>query len=95
MNNITKLGNLVHKFVAEFDVLRNERDNAVKKNGDIEIELKKAKVTINEFKNNGIEIQDTSENDLKIENKKREIINRIDNIIDSIDSMDLNNVTNV
>jgi len=48
MNNIVKLETLVHKFVKDYDNLRMERDNAVENSKDIEIDLEKAKETINE-----------------------------------------------
>ncbi|MFC1539124.1 hypothetical protein ACFL6H_06860 [Candidatus Latescibacterota bacterium] len=95
MNNIAKLGNLVHKFVEEFDDIRIERDRTVKKTGEIEIELKKANETINEFKKNKSVIENPQVNNVNIENKKREIINQIDLIIGNIDNLNLGNITDV
>jgi|GEM_PF-3920123 seryl-tRNA synthetase len=94
MNNITKLDRLVHKFVDEIDDLRSERDTAVKKTGDIETELIEAYATINEFKISGKDVQAAPDDDQQIETKKNEIIKQINYIIDSIDSLDLNNITN-
>ncbi|MFC1540962.1 hypothetical protein ACFL50_00790 [Candidatus Latescibacterota bacterium] len=95
MNNIAKLGNLVHKFLEELDDLRIERDSAVKKTGKIEIELKKANETINEFEKNKSVIENPQENNVNSENKKREIINQIDLIIENIDNLNLGNITDV
>ena len=49
MNNIVKLETLVHKFVKEYDNLRMEKNNVIENSEDIEIELEKAKETINQL----------------------------------------------
>ena len=96
MNNIVKLETLVHKFVKEYDNLRMERNNVIENSEDIEIELEKAKETINELKQN-YENFDRMENtsESNIENKKSEIIKQIKFIITRIDSLNFGNVTDV
>ena len=96
MNNIVKLETLVHKFVKEYDNLRMERNNVIENPKDIEIELEKAKETINELKQN-YENFDRMENtsESNIENKKSEIIKQIKFIIARIDGLNFGNVTDV
>jgi len=96
MNNIVKLETLVHKFVKEYDNLRMERNNVIGNSKDIEIELEKAKETINELKQN-YENFDRMENtsESNIENKKSEIIKQIKFIIARIDGLNFGNVTDV
>lgn len=96
MNNIVKLETLVHKFVKEYDNLRMERNNVIGNSKDIEIELEKAKETINELKQN-YENFDRMENtsESNIENKKSEIIKQIKFIITRIDGLNFGNVTDV
>lgn len=96
MNNIVKLETLVHKFVKEYDNLRMERNNVIENSEDIEIELEKAKETINELKQN-YENFDRMENtsESNIENKKSEIIKQIKFIITRIDGLNFGNVTDV
>ena len=94
MNNIVKLETLVHKFVKEYDNLRMERNNVIENSEDIEIELEKAKETINKLKQN-YENFDRMENtsESNIENKKSEIIKQIKFIIARIDGLNFGNVT--
>ena len=96
MNNIVKLETLVHKFVKEYDNLRMERNNVIENSEDIEIELEKAKETINKLKQN-YENFDRMENtsESNIENKKSEIIKQIKFIIARIDGLNFGNVTDV
>ena len=96
MNNIVKLETLVRKFVKEYENLRLERDNILENSKDIEIELGKAKETINELKQNYENfdrLENTSESN--IENKKSEIIKQIKFIIARIDGLNFSNVTDV
>ena len=96
MNNIVKLETLVHKFVKEYDNLRMEKNNVIENSEDIEIELEKAKETINKLKQN-YEYFDRMENtsESNIENKKSEIIKQIKFIIARIDGLNFGNVTDV
>ena len=96
MNNIVKLETLVHKFVEEYDTLWRERDIANSKSENSEIELEKARETINELKKkseNFERMENTSEHN--IEDRKSDIIKQIKLIIARIDNLDFGNITDV
>ena len=96
MSNIVKLETLVHKFVKEYDTLWKERDTAKSRSEHIEIELEKARKTVNELKlksENFERMENTSEHN--IEDKKSDIIKQIRLIIARIDSLDFGNITDV
>ena len=95
MDTITKLGNLVHKFVEEFDELRNERDTALRKSENIEAELSQARETIGEIRQDGAAEKVPPEDNQEREHKKNEIIKQINYIIESIDNLDIDDITNV
>ncbi len=95
MDTITKLGNLVHKFVEEFDELRNERDSVLRKTVDLETELKKSREIAGNEQGNVASEQAPTEDKQEFENKKNDIIEQINYIIESIDNLDIEDITNV
>jgi flagellar biosynthesis chaperone FliJ len=93
MSNIINLETSIHKFLKIFNKLRDERDEAVSLANDIKKELENAQNVIQELEKNINEIEENSNNNER-ESVKEEIVQNIKEIINRIDSIDIDCITN-
>ena len=94
MNSISKLENGIRKILDENSALKTERDNLLGETDSIKRELSNANALIESLRNEMDGMTKKIEKSVVFESKKTELIERIESIIERVELLNIDDITN-